>query len=215
MSLDGWSVNRADRAASPLPVAWAGPLGAEAELELAEAEPEMEWYAVYTRARHEKTVARELERRGLRVLLPLCRAVHRWRDRRKQVELPLFPSYVFVQGHGSLRLRILSVPGSVYLVSDSQGPLVIPPAQIRSVAILTQAGRADPCPFLRQGARVRVVRGPLEGVEGILESQRNQHLLVVSIQALASSIRAEVGAGDIEAIDVEPIDVEPIDAEPI
>ncbi len=176
------------------PPAWAGCAGPEG------IERPLGWYAVYTRARHEKIVTRKLERRGITVLLPLYRLLRYWRDRRKQIELPLFPSYVFVQAPLSRRLRILSAPGCVYLLSDSRGPVEIPPSQIDSVRILVAAGGAMPHPFLRNGRRVRVVRGPLTGVEGVLQNERRPAGVVVSIRALASSIRAEVPLENLEAI---------------
>ncbi len=168
------------------------------ELQAPDAPPE--WYAVYTRARHEKVVARELERRGLPTLLPLCRAVHFWKDRRRELELPLFPSYVFVRTHSTGRARVLSAPGAVYLVSDSRGPLAVAASEIESVRILAAVGSAAPYPYLRAGMRVRVMRGPLAGVEGLLAGNRRPHLVVVSITALSSSIRAEVHIEDVEPL---------------
>ncbi len=159
--------------------------------------PLPDWYAVYTRARHEKVLARELERRGLAVLLPLYRSFQ-GSHRRRLVERPLFPSYVFARFHAAARLRVLTAPGAVYLVGDSRGPLSIPSAEIRSVAVLAAAGVAAPCAFWRQGLRVRVVRGPLAGVEGVLEDRRGRSALVVSIGALASSVRAEIPLEDVE-----------------
>ena len=88
----------------------------------------------------------------------------------------------------------------MYLLSDSRGPLAIPPPEIASVRIMAETGRGEPCPFLRTGMRVRVVRGPLEGVEGILETKRKPEAVVVSISALAGSIRAEVPIEDVEPI---------------
>src|SRR6202051_4531409 len=91
----------------------------------AAAQAEEKWYAVYTWARHEKRVAEQLEQRQLRNFLPLYRAMHRWKDRRKEVELALFPSYVFVQLSLQHRLRVLEIPSVVHLVSFQGKPAAL------------------------------------------------------------------------------------------
>ncbi|HXQ35946.1 MAG TPA: transcription termination/antitermination NusG family protein, partial [Anaerolineales bacterium] len=80
-------------------------------------ESQMFWYAAYTSSRHEKTVAEHLRQREVECFLPLYETVHRWNNGRHRVQLPLFPSYVFVRMGVRDKLRVLQVPGLAQLVS--------------------------------------------------------------------------------------------------
>jgi transcription antitermination factor NusG len=123
---------------------------------------DLNWYAVYTRSRHEKKVASYLSDKGMEVFLPLRRVLSRWKDRRKEVLLPLFSSYVFVDIPLSQRLRVLQTAGVVTLLSNSYGPIPIPPEQIENIRKLVSSGlEYDPYPYLKEGMPVRVIRGPL------------------------------------------------------
>src|ERR1700733_4075608 len=126
-------------------------------LKLAEAQVEQKWYAVYTWARHEKRVAEQLEQRQLRNFLPLYRAMHRWKDRRKEVELPLFPSYVFVQLSLQHRLRVLEIPSVVHLVSFQGKPAALPDDEIEKLRQgVNGRVRMGPHPYLQDGQWGRV-----------------------------------------------------------
>src|SRR5262249_19763293 len=117
----------------------------------------LRWFAVYTSARHEKTVARQLEDRCIERFLPLYRSWHRWKDRRKLVELALFPSYVFVKIEVRDRLRVLEVPGVVSLVTFNGQLAALPDQEIKALRSGLDSGvYAEPCPYLRVGRRVRV-----------------------------------------------------------
>src|SRR6266436_4642007 len=127
-----------------------------------------QWFAVYTNSRHEKVVARQLQDRSIETFLPLYRSWHRWKDRRKLVELALFPSYVFVRIEVQRRLRVLQVPGVVNLVSFNGEPAGLPEPEINALRSgLEHQVYAEPHPYLRVGRKVRVVRGPMAGAEGI------------------------------------------------
>jgi transcription antitermination factor NusG len=163
--------------------------------------PTTRWHAIYTRSRHEKVVAGQLEERGIESFLPLYRTWRRWRDRRKMVELALFPSYVFVRIGVHERLRVLQVPGVVKLVSFNGEPAVLPEPEINALRNgLENQLYAEPHPYLRVGKKVRVVRGPMAGAEGILSRKKDRQRVVISVDVLMRSIAVEVEGADLEAI---------------
>ncbi len=157
------------------------------------------WYALYTVTRHEKVVARQLEERRVETFLPLYRCWRRWKDRRKAVESPLFPSYVFVRIAPQERIRVLQVPGAVHFVGF-QGKLApLPEHEIDSLRRgLEDQAHAEPHPYLRIGRLVRVKRGPLCGVEGILSRKNERSRIVISIDAIMRSVAVEIDVTDIE-----------------
>src|SRR5712692_4312159 len=147
------------------------------------------WYALYTRHQHEKTAAWILSSKGFEIFLPLYTAAHRWKDRNKQVSLPLFPCYVFLRGPVDRWHSVLMTPGVSTVVGFAGRPAVIPCAEIDAVRqVLGTALRAEPHPFLKCGDRVRVKCGPLEGLEGILVSKKNLFRLVLSVELLQRSV---------------------------
>jgi transcription antitermination factor NusG len=159
------------------------------------------WYALYTNARHEKVVARQLEERQVETFLPLYRTWHRWKDRRKQVELALFPSYVFVRIQEQQKLPVLKVPGAVHVVSFNGKMAALPEREIDALRnALENEIYAEPCPYLKIGRKVRVVRGPMEGAEGILSRKKDKCRVVISVDVLMRSVSVEIDATDLEAI---------------
>ncbi|MGA3165453.1 MAG: UpxY family transcription antiterminator [Terriglobia bacterium] len=157
------------------------------------------WYALYTRAQHEKVVAQALSSKGFEILLPLYRAVHRWKDRSKQLALPLFPGYVFILGGLDRRLEIVSTPGLHTYVTVGGRPAPIPGAEIEAVKrTVLECACVEPYPFLKSGDWVRVTRGPLEGIEGVLVRKKNQFRLVLSVQLLQQAVAVEVDVSMVE-----------------
>lgn len=159
------------------------------------------WYALYTRHQHEKTVADLLARKNFTVYLPLYESSRRWKDRVKQLSLPLFPSYVFVQGGLDRQLQMLTTPGVFSVVNCAGKAQPIPEPEISAVRRMVEGPlRAEPHPFLKCGDRVRVKRGPLEGLEGILSRTKGLFRLVVSVEMLAKSVAVEVDASLVERV---------------
>jgi len=157
------------------------------------------WYALYTRHQHEKTVAHILSRKGFEVFLPLYTTVHRWKDRQKRLSLPLYPSYVFLRDSLERKLQILTTPGLHSIVGTADGPQPIPDYEIDAVKRVIESSVAvEPHPFLQCGDRVRVLGGPLEGIEGILVRKKNSFRLVLSVEMLMKSIAVEVDASLVE-----------------
>jgi transcription termination/antitermination protein NusG len=159
------------------------------------------WYAIYTRYKHEKTVAQILASKGFEIFLPLYATAHRWKDRIKLLSLPLFPCYVFLKGGLDRRLAIVTTPGFYLLVSNGGHPLEIPPEEIDAVRRAVESGaRVNPHPFLKCGERVRVKCGALAGVEGILVRKKNLYRLVLSVEMLGKSVALEVDAFEVQRV---------------
>ncbi len=159
---------------------------------------EPRWYAAYTCARHEKRVAQQLERRSVELFLPLYEAVHRWKNGRAQVQLPLFPSYLFVRIALKDRLRVLEIPSVVRLVGFNGLPTALPDDEMAALRTgLARRLRAEPHPYLNVGRRVRITSGPLVGLEGILLRRKSSLRVVLSIELIRHSIAVDVDAADV------------------
>jgi transcription antitermination factor NusG len=160
---------------------------------------ELNWYALYTRHQHEKAVARALALKGFEVFLPLYNAAHQWKDRVKEITLPLFPCYVFIQGGQERRLDVLTTQGVHNFVSIAGSPAALSRAEIPALRkSLASNARIEPHPFLQSGDWVRVKAGPLEGIEGILVRKKNLYRLVLSVEMLGKSAAVEVDATLVE-----------------
>ncbi len=157
------------------------------------------WWAVYTRHQHEKAVADTLCAKGFEVFLPLYDSTRRWKDRTMVLSLPLFPCYVFVRGSLNRKLQVVTTPGIHMILYRGEQVAMIPNEEIEAIqrAVEGPSG-VEPHPFLKCGTRVRVKRGPLEGVEGILTRKKNLLRLVLSVDMLAQSVSVEVLASDVE-----------------
>jgi transcription antitermination factor NusG len=159
------------------------------------------WFAVYTRSRHEQAVKRQLDGKGIEGFLPTYSKVSQWKDRKKTVELPLFPGYLFVKIVPVTRVEVLKAFGVVSLVGDGCAPLPVPEEQILNIHRLLDAGlRYDPHPYLQIGHRVRIASGPLNGIEGILSRKKNQSRLVVSVDLIERSISIEIDSWKVERV---------------
>jgi transcription antitermination factor NusG len=165
------------------------------------------WHALYTRHQHEKVVAQALSCKGFEVFLPEYRTVHGWKDRQKELLLPLFPNYVFIRGGLERKLILMTTPGIHSLVSWGGRPADIPPEEIEAVRRLVESHwRVEPYPFLKCGDRVRIKSGPLEGIEGILVRKTRGFRLVLSVELLSKSAAVEVDVSMVERLrSVEPI----------
>jgi len=163
--------------------------------------PVEHWYAVSVRPRHEKVVSRHLEHRGLHFFLPVYRSVRRWKDRRKELDLALFPGYVFVNLNLRDRLGVLRAPGVVQFVTFQGQPAAVPDFEIRALESSLAAGlQPRPHPYLRQGKKVRVKSGPLIDTEGIMIRRKEGFRLVLSIDLIMRSVMLEVDEADVEPL---------------
>lgn len=159
------------------------------------------WCAIYTRHQHEKTIADLLLAKGVEVFLPLYETTRRWKDRNKLLSLPLFPCYVFARGTRKQRLQVVSTPGVHMILTRGEQIATVPDEEIDAVRrTIESAYRVEPHPFLKIGERVRVTRGSLQGVEGILLRKKNLFRLVLSVNMLAQSVAVEIDACDVEPV---------------
>lgn len=163
--------------------------------------PSANWYALYTRPRHEKQVAEQMEQRRISCFLPLYRSVRRWKDRRKELELALFPGYVFVQVALRDQLCVLTLPGAVGLVMFNGQPAALPEAEIEDLRRrLAGYGTVEPHPYLQAGRRVRVCSGPMQGLEGIIVRRKDRCRVVFSLDLIRRSMVVEVDEADVEPL---------------
>lgn len=165
-------------------------------------ESALRWYALYVKSRHEFFTDKELRKKGIETYLPSVTRSRQWKDRRKVIEFPLFPGYLFVRidSQGSWR-HVVKTAGAVKLVSSVPGfPSSIPDTEIESIKILLASERDyDIYPSLLEGTTVRIVRGPLKGAEGILMKKNGHSLFIVGIELLGRSIGVQLYADDLEA----------------
>ena len=161
------------------------------------------WYAVQTAYRSEQRVALGLTNKGLEIYLPLIREVHQWKDRKKVVDVPAFSGYLFVHYEPTLgnRVRVLETSGVVRLLGGNHLPNEVSEEEIEAVRRTVNSGvDCDRCDALIPGTLVRVMRGPLAGVQGRLVRMKNRVRLVIAISVFAQAISAEVDQNDVQAI---------------
>jgi transcription antitermination factor NusG len=160
------------------------------------------WYAVYTRANHERSVAKQFGQRGVENFLPQYESVRKWKDRRVHLQMPLFPGYVFVRLALQNRIRVLEVPGVARLVSFAGKPAALPEEEFAGIrGLLSKGLRAEPHPFLTVGRRVRVRNGPLDGMTGIIVRRKNSSRLVISLELIRRGMAVDLGSEDVITID--------------
>lgn len=161
-----------------------------------------QWFALYTRSRHEKFVNRELGKKGIETFLPLRKITRRWSDRRKIVEEPLFPGYLFVHTFWGHRMDVLNTMGAVFFVGASRiQPLPVPEQELWSVRrFIEEQIQVDPYPYLKEGVRVCVRSGSLYGVEGFIVRKDKHCRLVVSLDLVMQSVSVEIDAACVEVV---------------
>jgi len=161
-------------------------------------DPAHAWYALRVRSNFERVTGQFLRQKGYEEFTPLYLCRRRWSDRVRELELPLFPGYVFCRFDASRRMPILTTPGVVSLVSFDNLPARVDEAEIAAIQAIVRSGRpVMPWPFLQVGQRVRVHNGPLRGVEGLLLHLKNQCRVVVSVTLLQRSVAVEIDSADV------------------
>ncbi len=156
------------------------------------------WYALWTRSRHEKLVRDELADQKIEPLLPTVKRLNQWKDRKKEVEIPLFPGYCFARFEWKNRLDILRIPGVVRVIGSCGRPEPIPDHEIEAIKkLMNTALPYENHPYLKVGMRVRIIRGPLEGVEGIFSRKEKYHRVVISVHLIQQAVSVEVNHADV------------------
>ncbi len=168
-------------------------------------EKERHWYALYVQPRKEKVVHRELQKRDFECYLPLKKEIRKWADRKKQVELPLFTSYVFVKIDEYKQWDVLQVPGAVKFIWFGGKAVPIPEHQIESIKILIARDIAfELIPQqIRKGDLVRIKEGPFEGLVGTVLRNDNKTRFLISVNSIGTDIRLEIGEEDLISIEKE------------
>jgi transcription antitermination factor NusG len=154
------------------------------------------FYAIRVKPNFEHVSARLLREKGMDEYLPVYRSRRRWSDRLKEIEVPLFPRYLFCRMAHSDRALVLSTMGVASIVSCGPDPIPVPESEIEAVRIVLRSGLgAKPCPFINVGDRVNVKEGPLAGVAGIVITRKNDFRLAVSVTLLQRSVVVELQRG--------------------
>jgi transcription antitermination factor NusG len=157
------------------------------------------WYAIWTRSRHEKIVRDQLDKKHVHVFLPTIGKWSRWKDRKKKIEWPLFPGYVFARFVPDERIGILKVDGVVQIISNNGMLSPIPDEEIDSIKTLVESELAyDPVPLVKEGDMVKVVHGPLKGVVGRLVRKGAHARLMLSVDLIGQAVSVEVDAADVK-----------------
>lgn len=162
-----------------------------------------EWFAVRTRPRHEKTATRQLEMCGVETFLPLCAQTRSWSDRRKTIDFPLFPGYLFVRTSRAPmdRVRVFRARGVINFVGPNNEATPIPQQQIEAVRSLMLAQvECRPHPYLNIGQRIRIQNGALQGMEGILVRVANDRSLVVSVDLINKSVAIRLEGYEVDCL---------------
>lgn len=164
------------------------------------------WYAVYTSPRHEKRVREHLEHRRVESFLPLFRSLRRWKNGCKaQVELPLFPGYLFVNIPRSERVRVLDVPGVLSFVGPRGEPAQLSQVEIETLRSGLHLQKFEPYHHLVTGQRVRIKGGSLMGLAGVLVRSAKGFRVVLTVELIQQSVAVELDAADVEPIAAPPV----------
>jgi transcription antitermination factor NusG len=151
------------------------------------------WYAIRVKSNRESLVATALEGKGLARFVPTYLARRQWSDRVVETEIPLFKGYVFCFLEIEKRMPVLTIPGVIDFVGMGKAPYPVEDAEIEALQTIARSKvAAAPWPFLKAGQRVRIDRGPLRDVEGLLIEVKNRFRLVVSVALLQRSVAVEV-----------------------
>lgn len=165
---------------------------------MSETNGNVRWYALRTRARHEKLVRDRLQGQGIEPLLPTVKRLNQWKDRKKEVEVPLFSGYCFARFAWPDRLAAQKISGVVDIVGSGDRPESIPDEEIEALqTLMASTLRYDAHPYMHEGMEVEVVRGPLQGVRGILVRKEKHHRLVIAVHLIQKAASVEMYDSDV------------------
>jgi transcription antitermination factor NusG len=156
------------------------------------------WYALRTKSRHEKLVRDQLDKQGIEPLLPTVKRLSHWKDRKKEIEVPLFSGYCFVRFSHHEKTPVQKVVGVVEIVGSGSRPEPISEEEIDGLRrLMTSVLPYDSHPYLHEGMQVEVVRGPLQGVHGILLRKEKRHRLVLGVRLIQQAAAVEIDVNDV------------------
>ncbi|MGA2050858.1 MAG: UpxY family transcription antiterminator [Terracidiphilus sp.] len=158
-----------------------------------------QWFAVFTRVHHEKRVVERLTQRGIETFLPLYKVTHQWTHYRKvKLDLPLFPTYLFVNIAPHERNATIEVSGVLSLVGQGHSPAPLPHDEIDCLRRALQTRRSEPHSYLQVGTKVNITAGPLAGLKGIVVREKSGLRVVLSVELIRQSVAVEVDADELE-----------------
>jgi transcription antitermination factor NusG len=164
------------------------------------------WFAVYTTPRHEKHVSEMLAQHEIETFLPLYRSTRQWKKSRPvDLELPLFPTYVFVRIARQARGTVLGTSGVMSIVGSSRESWALPDLEIEALRSGLLERKIEPHPYLTVGERVRIKAGVMAGVEGVLVRKKNEFRVVLSLDSIMQSVAVEVDGDDVESVSMAPV----------
>jgi transcription antitermination factor NusG len=166
----------------------------------ADADSNLQWFAIRTRSRAEKATEYAMQSKGYEPYLPMCKNRRQWSDRKVEIEIPLFAGYLFCRFDPLRRLPILTTPGVVSILGNGKVPIPIPDQEIEAIQIAVRTGLAEPWPYLKEGDKIRVTRGSMMGIEGLLVKKKANWRIVVSLALLQRSVAVEIDADSVTAI---------------
>jgi transcription antitermination factor NusG len=156
----------------------------------------LKWYAIRVASNFENVVTLGFSGKGIESFLPLYTQRKDWNSQRRQIEMPLFPGYVFARFDIHSRLPVLKTPGVVHIVGAGRIPVPVEDSELEAVRALLQSRVAvEPCPFLNVGDRIRIERGPLRGLEGFVVQLKGTYRLVASVTRSLCNAAATLGGG--------------------
>ena len=161
----------------------------------------LHWYALRTKSRHEKLVRDQLDKQGIEPLLPIVKRLSQWKDRKKEIEVPLFSGYCFGRFSQLEKTPVQKIVGVVEIVGSGNRPEPIPEQEIDALRLLmTSVLPYDPHPYLHEGMQVEVIRGPLQGAHGILLRKEKRHRLVIGVRLIQQAAVVELDVKDEVAV---------------
>jgi transcription antitermination factor NusG len=161
-----------------------------------------QWYAVYTRSRHEKKLMDLLLEKGIEAYVPIRRLLHQWSDRKKYVETPIIRSYCFVKANNANYFEVLNTPGAVRYVWFSGRPAAIPDRQIQVLKAITGADVDIEClpDYFKPGLKVVINSGPLLGIGGELVSIANRKKVIIRIEQLKQVVTLSISPLQLDVV---------------
>jgi transcription antitermination factor NusG len=168
--------------------------------EMSSSSGQSEWYALQVRTKHERIVAEFLRGKGYEWFLPLYKTRKFWSDRIKEVDMPLFPGYLFCRFDAQKRLPILTTPGVIQVVGYKRQPVAVDENEIKAIQTLVASGLSNqPWPYIHVGDVLEIHSGPLRGMTGILTEFKGKHKLIVSVTLLQRSVAVEIDSAFVAA----------------
>jgi len=151
------------------------------------------WFAILVRTGREKNATLLLENSGYECYLPVSKFTRRWSDRVKEVEVPLFPGYLFCRMNPHNRLPVLTIPGVIQIVGVGKTPIPVEEEEIAAIQRVGKSGLPTmPWPYMEVGKVARIADGPLRGLTGIVVKIKSGTKLVLSVSLLQRSVAVEL-----------------------